>query len=139
MAVPFTARIVKKTFKTITFDGTSGAGAVGTVALATITGGVRIESMSCLCTTLLASAGGGTLECGTASNTAGLIAQTTATDIDADDFWQDASPEVRISPAIKDQLIANDLILTVGTGDITAGVLVFCFEWVPVTTDGKLS
>ena len=138
MAVPFTARIVKKTFKTITFDGTSGNGAVGTVALATITGGVRIESMSCLCSTLLAGATA-TIECGTASNTAGLIAQTTATEIDADEFWQDATPEARISPAIKEQLVSNDLILTIGTADITAGVLEFCFEWVPSTTNGNLA
>lgn len=135
-AAPFTRRIPKRFKKAVTFTAT-GDGAVGTVTIATVTGGVIILQGGVLCTTLLT--GNGILELGTASNTAGLIAQTTGTDIDADEWWQDASPELRISPAIVNQLISQDIILTVSSDTITAGVLEFLFYWLPMTNDGNMA
>lgn len=123
-------------YKTITFDAAAGSGGVGTVAIASVTGGVCIHRMSVFCSTLLT--GAGTIEMGTANNTAGLIAQTTGTALDAEEFWQDATPEVEISPAIVDQLVSANIILTVGSATITAGVIQICIDWTPVTTDGSL-
>ncbi|MGH9932602.1 MAG: hypothetical protein ACREA9_25645 [Pyrinomonadaceae bacterium] len=136
---PFTRRIPKRFKKTITFAGGSGTGAVGTVAVGTVTGSILFTHLTARCTTLLASSGGGTLELGTANNTAGLIPLTTATDIDADEFWQDTTPEVKISPAILNQAVCANIIATVATGDITAGVIEIIGYWLPLSDDGNLA
>ena len=135
---PYTRRIPKFFEKTITFTGAAGLGAVGTVAIATVTGRILITHGGVFCSTLLAGATA-TLELGTANNTAGLIAQTTATEIDADEWWQDATPEVKISPAIIDQLVSANIIATVGTANITAGVLVFGFYWLPMSSNANVA
>lgn len=138
-AAPFTRRIPKRFKKTITFDGGSGTGAVGTVAVGTVTGSILIEKGAIRCTTLLASAGGGSVSLGTADNVDGIIEATLATEIDANEFWQDASPEVKVSPAIVDLAVCGNMILTVTTGDITAGVLEIVFYWLPLSDDGNLA
>jgi len=125
--------------KTITLDGTAGNGAAGTIAVATVTERVLILYGGVCCTTLLTSAGGGTLALGTANNTGGLIAQTVATDIDASEFWQDATPEIGVSPAITNQLVTGNIIITVGTADVTAGVLEVCFYYLPFSQNGLMS
>jgi hypothetical protein len=135
---PWPARIARKTIKPITFDGTADNGAIGTVALATVAGSVWIQSMAVECTTLLAGATA-TIELGTANNTTGLIALTTATDIDADEYWKDASPEAEISDAIVNKLVNASLIYTIRTAGIDSGVLVASFYWLPMDSTGKLS
>lgn len=137
-AAPYTRRIPKKTTKTITFTGAAGLGAQGTVAVFGVTGRVLITHMSAYCSTLLAGASA-TIEAGTAGNTAALIAQSTATDIDATEFWKDSSPEAEVSDAIVNKVVAGDVILTVGTADITSGELVFDVYWLPLSEDGDLS
>lgn len=122
--------------KTITFDGV-GNGAVGTITIATVTGAVIIQTGGILCTTDLT--GSGTVELGVASNTAALVAQTTGTAIDASEFWQDASPELGVSPAIVDKCVTGNIILTVASATITAGVLEFCFYYRPLTTNGYMN
>lgn len=139
MPAPFTTRIPKKFTKTITFAAGAGTGNVGTVAVATVTGSVLLTFGGVRCTTDLVSAGGGTLKYGTANNTDGLVEITTATDIDATEWWQDATPEVEISPAIMNQLVTGNLILTVGTATITAGVLEIVHYYLPISSDGKLA
>jgi hypothetical protein len=138
-AAPYTRRIPKRFKKTVTFDGTAGAGAVGTVAVGTVTGAILITSGAVRCTTLLTTAAGATVEMGTAGNTAGLIAQTTGIDIDANEFWQDATPELRVSPAIVNIAVGGDIIITVGTDAVTAGVLEIVFYWLPLSDDGNLA
>ena len=76
---------------------------------------------------------------GVASNTAALIAQTTATDLDASEFWQDATPELGVSPSIVDKCITGDIIITVGTAAVTAGVIKICFYYRPLTADGYIN
>ena len=134
----FVRRIPRRTRKTVTFDGGSGSGAVGTVAVGTVTGSVLITHMAVRCKTLLAGATA-TVELGSANNTAALIAQTTATDIDADEFWRDATPEAEISPAIADAAVGADLIITVGTAAVSAGVLEIVYFWIPMSDDGNLA
>ena len=138
MAVPFTNRVPRHFTKTITFTGAADLGAVGTVAVATVTGSVLLVSGGIRCTTNLAGATA-TVELGTAGNTAGLIALTTATDIDADDFSQDTTPEVKVSPAIVNQLVGGNIIITVATADVTAGVLVIDFYWLPHSATGNMA
>lgn len=123
--------------KTVTFDAGTGSGAVGTVAIATTTGAVLIVAGAARCTTLLT--GSGTVELGTASNTDGLIPQTTGTAIDANEFWQDATPEFGVSPAITNQCVGRDIILTVASNTITAGVIEFTFYYLPLSVDGNLA
>ena len=90
------------------------------------------------------SGGAATIELGIGGNTAALIAQTTATDLDADETWQDAVPEA--NPGIIDLfggsrqfVVANgtDVILTVATADLTAGDLDFHAFWMPLSVDGN--
>src|SRR5688572_22193773 len=89
--------------------------------LFTVSGLVAVKIVG-LCTVNLAGASA-TLEVGTALSSAGLIAQTTATDIDANDIWHDATPDasVEASTVMAEKLVFQDIIETVGTADITAG------------------
>ncbi len=136
MSLSLLTRIPRRHVKTVTFDGTTW-GDVGTDTIATITGRVLILHGSAYCSTLLAGATA-TIELGTANNTAGLIAQTTATDLDATEFWRDATPEVETSPAITDFLVASDILLTTATAAVTAGVIEFSFYWLPISLDGMM-
>lgn len=137
VAAPFTTRVPKVFRKTITFDGTTGAGAVGTVAVGTVTGAILITHLMARCTTLLAGATA-TVELGDATATAGLIAQTTATDIDAGEFWIGATPAT-VASAVINKMIDANIIITVGTAAVSAGVIEFVFWWLPGSTDGNLA
>lgn len=133
----FNARVPRKFIKTITFTGAAGLGAQGTVAIATVVGSVLLTHLTARCKTLLAGASA-TVELGVAGNTEALIAQSTATDIDAGEFWQDTSPEAGVSPAIVDKAVTGNIILTVGTADVTSGVLEIVGYWLPLSDDGAL-
>lgn len=127
--------------KEVTLDGSAGAGAVGTIDLFSVTGTVKAKIIA-VCSTNLVSAGGGTLEVGVTGSTAGLIAQTTGTDIDAGEIWHDATPDspIESSSISVEKIIANglDIFATVGTGDITAGAIKFMLLWKPVSQDGDI-
>lgn len=110
----------------------SGTGNPAT--LFTVTGPVLIEVIG-YCTTDLAGASA-TLEVGVAGNTAGITAQTTATDIDAGEIWHDASPDANFEAStILAQRILNDadIIQTVGTADITSGAITYIAYWYPLS------
>jgi hypothetical protein len=132
--------------KTITFDGGT-ANAIGDhdgtgdpFDIFTVTGTVKVKVYA-ICTTNLAGASS-TLEVGTATTTAGIIAQTTGTDIDAGEIWHDASPDAQVEAAsvVAEKIVANgaDIVGTVGTANITAGVIKFICLWKPVSTDGNV-
>lgn len=115
------------------FDGTGNP-----ATLFTVTGTVMAIVFG-HCTTLLASTSG-TLEVGVAGNTAALIAQTTATDIDAGEVWRDAAPAVG-AEALNDPLVivgGADIIETVATANITAGVITYYCLWMPLSADGNV-
>lgn len=125
--------------KSVALTGAAGNGAVGTVALFTVTGDVVLNVFA-TCSVDLVSAGGGTAEVGISGNTAGLIAQTTATTIDVNEVWLDASPAtIEILPNAP-QIIANgqDIIMTVGTGNVTAGSLDFYCLYRPLSTGASI-
>lgn len=130
---------------TVTFDGgtTNGIGDyTGTnnpYTLFTVTGVVEISILA-ICTVSLVGASA-TIEVGTATTTAGLIAQTTATDIDADDIWHDASPDatVELTSVVTRKIVSENVIITVGTANITAGAIKFIIRWAPLSSDGNVA
>ena len=128
----------------VTFDGgtTNGigdeSGTNNPYTMFTVTGIVEL-SIIAVCTTNLAGASA-TVEVGTAASTAGLIAQTTATDIDANEIWHDASPDasIELTSVITRKIVSDDIILHVGTADVTAGVIKFIVRWAPISSDGNV-
>lgn len=127
--------------KRITFTGVAGAGAVGTVAIATVTGEVLITYLTARCVTTIVTTTAGEIELGVASNTAELIAQIAdAGDLIATEYWVGATPtQVNAATAIIDKSVAANIILTVGTSPMTAGVIDFTMFWLPLSTDGNLA
>ena len=130
------------------FDGaTTGArgddgGAKDPLTLFTVTGDVLVRIFG-VCTTLLASTGAGTLSVGVAGNTAALIALTTATEIDADELWSDASPSVGVdtlASVLGPYIIVNGLDINeyVGTADIQSGQIRYICLWRPLSEDGNV-
>ena len=137
MTAPFTTRVPKIFRKTITFDGGAGSGAVGRVLVGTITGAVLITHLAARVTTDLAGATA-TVELGDATNTAALIAQATATNLDAGEFWQSAAPAT-IADAVINKLVDANIIVTVATAAVSAGVVEFTAFWLPVSSDGLIA
>lgn len=115
------------------FDGTGNP-----ATLLTVTGDVELIVFG-ICKTDLAGANA-TLEVGVASGTAQLIAQTTATSIDAKMAWNDATPGLtqakQTSPVIVG--VSQNVIQTVGTANITTGVIDYYCFWRPLSTDGNV-
>jgi len=116
---------------TWTFVATT-TGATGAHTLFTVTDNCLVSVFG-VCDTNLA--GAGTFEVGVTSNTAGLIAQiANAEDLDNGDIYVDGTPAVGVE-ALPSTFILNDgidIILTIGTTAITAGVVDFYCLWRPL-------
>lgn len=116
-----------------------GTGDQAAHTLFTVTGNVLVQVFG-ICDTNLA--GAGTFEVGVAGNTAGIIAQIAdAEDLDDGDIYVDATPGVG-AEALPGAFIINDgadIILTIGTADITAGVVDFYCLWRPLSSDGNVT
>jgi len=129
------------------FDGgTAGArgddgGTNDPFTLFTVTGDVLVRIFG-VCTVDLVSDGGGTLEVGVTGNTALLIAQSTATAIDANEIWNDTTPAIgdTLANITGPFVIPNglDIIESVGTADITAGNIYYICLWRPLSRDGSV-
>jgi len=133
------SRVPNHFVKTITFDGTSGLGLVNvSVLVASVTGRVLIREIAIACRASLAGATA-TISLGTSGNTAAIIAATTATDIDLDEFWRDTSPESQVAAAIKDTIVLTNLVYEPLTATISSGALEFSCFWLPLSVDGNLS
>lgn len=117
----------------------TGKFATGTFKIADVTGVIAVQVFG-VCSTNLVSAGGGTLKIGTALSTASLIASTTATAIDANEIWHDATPDasVELETIITTKIVTQDIAYVVGTADISAGVITFYIRWSPISPDGNL-
>ena len=127
------------------YNFTDDAGAQGTFTIFTVTGDVQFWCIG-LCQVLMNSAGAATIELGIAGNTAAINAQTTATDLDQYETWQDATPEPNpgnpsLYGGVQTFVIANgaDVILTVATADLTAGDCDFHAFWRPLSLDGNVA
>jgi len=124
--------------KTVTFADVAGQGATGTVALFTVTGMI-LGRLIAQCTTELAGATA-TLAVGATGNTAGIIAQTTATDIDAGEIWRGTTPDIGIveSVNIKEWVLSQSIFATVATAAITSGVIKFVLCYYPLTQNANV-
>lgn len=129
--------------KTITYAaGTTGLAAAET-DIFDVTGEVLVLVITAYCTTNLdESAGTPTLALGVNNSTALFVAATTATAIDANEFWVDTTPDaygVAAPAAMKDILITDNISCLVGgTNNISAGVIEYTVYWLPVSTDGAV-
>ena len=107
--------------------------------LFTVTGNV-LASVFGVCDTNIA--GAGTMEVGVTGNTACLIAQiANATTLDDGDVWVDADTAVGAGLIPHPSVIndGNDIILTIGTADLTAGVVDFYCLWRPLSSTGLIT
>ena len=109
----------------------------------TITGEVIVVVLIPYCTTNLdESAGTPSLALGVNNSTALFIAATTATGIDANEFWFDTSPDpygIAIPAALKDIAITDNISCLVGgTNNISAGVIEYTVYWLPISSDGNV-
>lgn len=116
------------------FDGTGNP-----YTLFNVTGTVFMKLFA-VCGTDLAGATA-TVEVGTALSTAGLIAQTTATDIGAGEIWHDATPDtsVEASTVAAEKIVNQDVIQTVGTANITGGALTYYCLWRPISANATVT
>ena len=124
--------LARRTYDFDVDDGTAEA-----KTMFTVTGSVFVQVFG-VCQTSLTSGGAATIELGIAGNTAALIAQTTATDLDQYETWQDATPEA--NPGAVDLtgrafVITNgaDIIMTIATAALTAGVIDYYCLWSPLS------
>jgi hypothetical protein len=130
--------------KTITFTA-GGTGALNTETdIFTVTGEVIVVAIVPFCTTSLEeSAGTPNLRLGVNNSTALFVGATTATDIDANDFWMDTDPTevggMAIPAALKDIAITDNISCRVlGSNNISAGVIDFTVYWLPISDDGNV-
>lgn len=132
--VPITTYGMLATPKTITYvAGTTGA--VGATTLYTVTGTVAAQVFA-FCTSDLT--GTGTIEIGTATSTACMCDQQSATAIDNHEVWQDALIAIGASVPSHYHPINEDIIQTIATNTVTGGVLTFYCFWVPLSSDGNI-
>ncbi len=123
--------------KVVAFSGAAGNGAIGTVALFTVTGAVAVCVVA-RCTEDLV--GAATLEVGIAGNTAALVAQLAdATTLDTGEVYVDGTPAtVEALPGFKVIGNGQDIILTVGSANVTDGTVEFDVLWKKLSSDGNL-
>jgi len=129
---------LQRTSKTITFTGAANLGAVGAVPLFTVTGTVLVVYLVPQCTVDLTEAlATATLALGVTGSTALFIAATTATAIDATEFWFSTTPTaagLALPAALKDIPIAAGIIGTVAAQAVNGGTLRLDLWWVPVSS-----
>jgi hypothetical protein len=136
--------VPRRSQKILTFNGLAGTGqfASPTVPIFTVTGKILVVAFVPSCTVDLVSAGGGTLLLGVVGSTSLFLGATTATAIDVGEFWINATPVaagVALPAGFKDILVAANIVGTVGTADITAGVIQFDLLWLPLAKNAEVS
>lgn len=115
------------------FDGTGNP-----ATLFTVTGSVLMKLWG-ICSVDLVGATA-TVSVGTALSTTGLIASTTATNIDANEIWYDATPDtsIELSSVLTEKIVSQNVIQTVGTANVTAGAITYYCMWKPLSADGNV-
>ncbi len=122
------------TTKTITYSALT-TGAIGITTLFTTTGTVAVNLFG-FCTVDLT--GSGTVEVGTATSTAIFCNQQSATAIDNHEVWTVATI-ANGGPVLNQYFPINqDIIQTIASNTVTAGVLTFYAAWTPLSSDGNL-
>jgi hypothetical protein len=137
--------LLRTSTKTLTFTGAAGAGqSASPIVLFTVTGAVDVSLIAGYCTTSLTSGGGGTLALGATGSTSLFIGATTAANITSTaNVWVSTTPTavgLAVPAALKDIIVTGAQILgTVATADITAGVLVITCYWLPISVGGSVA
>jgi hypothetical protein len=142
------------TKRTVTFTGgTTDAwgdadGALDGTAIFTVTGLVYAQVIA-VCPTISLVGNSATIEVGITGDTAIFLPQETATQIDAGQIWVNdaanstyiiAGGETAAAGNLPEYLLyGNDIILTVGTANITAGELDFYCIWRPISSDADVA
>ncbi len=127
--------------KSVTYTA-GGDGATGALTLFTVTGQIKVVSLLPFTkTTLTETAGTVTIALGTADNTSLFIAASEPEDMIAGDFWTQVAPVVKsiiIPAALKDVAVSEDIIATIATSTISAGVHDFYLSWIPLSSDAAV-
>lgn len=115
------------------FDGTGNP-----YKLFTVTGTVLVKLFA-TCSADLAGASA-TVEIGTTLSTAGLIAQTTATNIDNGEIWHDATPDasIELSSVATEKIVNQSIYQKVATANVTSGTITYHCIWKPISNDGNV-
>ena len=115
------------------YDGTGNP-----ATLFVVKGTVRMRILA-KCITNLAGASA-TIAVGTALSATGLITTTTATDIDANEIWHDATPDasVEATSVLAEKIVSQNVIQTVATANITAGKIIYTCIWYPLTENAEV-
>ena len=122
--------------KSITCVGAT-TGATGATTLFTITGCVAVRVFGVCGLTI---SGAGTLEVGIVGATAVILAQIAdATDLATDEIYVDATPTTKVEALPSRLIIGNgqDIIQTIGSTALTAGILTYYCIWAPISTDAN--
>ncbi len=123
--------------KAITYV-TATTGATGATTLFTVTGTVAVRVFG-VCG--LSLSGAATLEVGISGDTAVILAQiANATALLTDELYLDATPTTKVEalPAILIISAGQDIIQTIGSTALTAGVLTYYCLWTPISEDGNV-
>jgi hypothetical protein len=127
------------TKKSVTFSNVAGGGAVGTVALFTVTGMVVAKVIGICGVDLVGAA---TLEVGVTGSTALCLAQiANATTLDVGEIYANNTPAtfVAVSDTVPpENVVTTSIFATVGATNITAGQVDFYCIWRPISDDGNL-
>jgi hypothetical protein len=141
------------TKRSVTFlGGTTDAwgdadGALDGTAIFTVTGLVFAKIIAVCTTSLIGDTA--TVEVGITGDTAIFLPQETATQIDIGQIWINdaanttyaiAGEEAAAADNIPEYILnGNDIILTVGTANITAGAIDFYCIWRPISQDADIA
>lgn len=123
--------------KSITYAAAT-TGATGASTLFTVTGCVAVRVFGVCGLTLVGAA---TLEVGITGTTAVVLAQIAdATDLATDEIYVDATPTTKVEAMPSRLVIGNgqDIIQTIGSTALTAGVLEYFCVWSPLSNDGNV-
>ncbi|HLF77894.1 MAG TPA: hypothetical protein VJB57_10435 [Dehalococcoidia bacterium] len=136
--------LVRSSFKSFTFTGAAGFGAIGNCTIFTVTAGIHVVSIDAFILTSLGVDGGtgaASLSLGTTGTTTLFVAATTATALlSTTPLWYSATPNtngIALPAAMKDIAIQQNIVAAVtssGTQLINAGVLEVTITWLPISS-----
>lgn len=133
----------KQTERTVTFDGTAGAGAVGTAAIFDVSGEVLAKVLA-VCTTSVTGTSLANVSLGVTGSASYLITTTSpGTALAAGEIWHDATPDSRVeaSSVMSEKVITDGsvILLNVGGSNLTGGAVKLVCLWKPISLDGDLT
>lgn len=133
---------LRRATKTITYANPGTGAAATTTTIFTVTNEILVMQIVPFCTTdLTETAGTPTLALGVVGGATIFIAATTATAIDAQEFWVDTAPDaggVRVPSQLELIAITGNITCVVGgTNNIDAGVIRYDLYWRPLSSDGN--